>query len=155
MTSSYCVTFNLHAQFALINACFVLSPIPLGSTVLLESHLDKKEGRKIFISCKVTSTDGSKVHTETTGNVHVYTPNVSGDDIMLVSKLAIGHISALLLSVSSPSCSSSCLSCSTLSVHQYQPTTKGSVTQMHQSTTCLNTEDTTDVSVCARVRVCE
>nr|XP_033496916.1 acyl-coenzyme A thioesterase THEM4 [Epinephelus lanceolatus] len=42
------------------------SPIPLGSTVLLESCVDKKEGRKIFLSCKVTSTDGSKVHTETT-----------------------------------------------------------------------------------------
>jgi len=42
------------------------SPIPLGSTVLLESSLDKKEGRKTFISCKVTSTDGSKLHTEAT-----------------------------------------------------------------------------------------
>lgn len=42
------------------------SPIPLGSTVLIESSLDKKEGRKTFVSCKVTSTDGSKVHTETT-----------------------------------------------------------------------------------------
>lgn len=42
------------------------SPIPLGSTLLIESTLDKKEGRKTFISCKVTSTDGSKVHTETT-----------------------------------------------------------------------------------------
>ncbi|XP_032375449.1 acyl-coenzyme A thioesterase THEM4 isoform X1 [Etheostoma spectabile] len=41
-------------------------PIPLGSTVLLESSLDKKEGRKTFISCKVTSSDGSKLHTETT-----------------------------------------------------------------------------------------
>ncbi|XP_071385369.1 acyl-coenzyme A thioesterase THEM4 [Centroberyx affinis] len=43
------------------------SPIPLGSTVLLESSLDKKEGRKTFISCKVTNTDGSKLHTEATG----------------------------------------------------------------------------------------
>lgn len=41
------------------------SPIPLGSTVLLESRLDKKEGRKTLLSCKVTSPDGSKVHTET------------------------------------------------------------------------------------------
>nr|XP_057940112.1 acyl-coenzyme A thioesterase THEM4 [Doryrhamphus excisus] len=40
------------------------SPIPLGSTVLIESTLDKREGRKTFISCKVTSTDGSKLHTE-------------------------------------------------------------------------------------------
>ncbi|XP_041844393.1 acyl-coenzyme A thioesterase THEM4 [Melanotaenia boesemani] len=42
------------------------SPIPLGSTVLIESFLDKREGRKLFMSCKVTSTDGSKVHTEAT-----------------------------------------------------------------------------------------
>ncbi|KAM6910005.1 acyl-coenzyme A thioesterase THEM4 [Xenentodon cancila] len=42
------------------------SPIPLGSTVLIESTLDKREGRKTFISCKVTSTDGSKLHTEAT-----------------------------------------------------------------------------------------
>lgn len=42
------------------------SPIPLGSTVLLESSLDKKEDRKTFISCNVTSVDGSKLHTEAT-----------------------------------------------------------------------------------------
>ncbi|XP_023256611.1 acyl-coenzyme A thioesterase THEM4-like [Seriola lalandi dorsalis] len=42
------------------------SPVPLGSTVLIESSLDTKEGRKTFISCKVTSTDGSKLHTEAT-----------------------------------------------------------------------------------------
>ncbi|XP_038146088.1 acyl-coenzyme A thioesterase THEM4 [Cyprinodon tularosa] len=42
------------------------SPIPLGSTVLIESTLDKEEGKKKFISCKVSSTDGSKLHTEAT-----------------------------------------------------------------------------------------
>ncbi|XP_028326827.1 acyl-coenzyme A thioesterase THEM4 [Gouania willdenowi] len=42
------------------------SPIPLGSTVLIESLMDKKEGRKTFLLCNVTSTDGSKLHTETT-----------------------------------------------------------------------------------------
>ncbi|XP_028985914.1 acyl-coenzyme A thioesterase THEM4 [Betta splendens] len=42
------------------------SPIPLGSTVLIESTLDRKEGKKTYISCKVTSTDGSKLHTEAT-----------------------------------------------------------------------------------------
>ncbi|XP_031589874.1 acyl-coenzyme A thioesterase THEM4 [Oreochromis aureus] len=42
------------------------SPIPLGSTVLIESSLDKKEGRKTFISCKVTSADGARLHTEAT-----------------------------------------------------------------------------------------
>lgn len=43
------------------------SPIPLGSTVLLTCSLDKKDGRKTFLSCQVTSTDGSKLHTEATG----------------------------------------------------------------------------------------
>ncbi|XP_060937438.1 acyl-coenzyme A thioesterase THEM4 [Limanda limanda] len=42
------------------------SPIPLGNTVLIESSLDSREGRKMFISCKVTSADGSKLHTEAT-----------------------------------------------------------------------------------------
>ncbi|AWO96597.1 putative acyl-coenzyme A thioesterase THEM4-like isoform 2 [Scophthalmus maximus] len=42
------------------------SAIPLGSTVLIETSLDSEEGRKKFISCKVTSTDGSKLHTEAT-----------------------------------------------------------------------------------------
>lgn len=43
------------------------SPIPLGNTVLLHCLLDKKEGRKTFVSCQVTSTDGSKLHTEAKG----------------------------------------------------------------------------------------
>ncbi|KAJ8004981.1 hypothetical protein DPEC_G00141910 [Dallia pectoralis] len=47
-----------------INYC---SPIPLGSTVLLTSSLDKEEGRKTFLSSQVTSTDGTKLHTEATG----------------------------------------------------------------------------------------
>lgn len=44
------------------------SPIPLGSTVLIESILDKQEARKTFVSCKITSSDGSKLHTEATGD---------------------------------------------------------------------------------------
>nr|XP_046255972.1 acyl-coenzyme A thioesterase THEM4 [Scatophagus argus]XP_046255973.1 acyl-coenzyme A thioesterase THEM4 [Scatophagus argus] len=58
MISGPIVTANLNINYR--------SPIPLGSTVLLESSLDKKEGKKTFISCKVTSPDGSKVHTEST-----------------------------------------------------------------------------------------
>uniref|UniRef100_A0A3Q3IU21 Acyl-coenzyme A thioesterase THEM4 n=1 Tax=Monopterus albus TaxID=43700 RepID=A0A3Q3IU21_MONAL len=42
------------------------SPISLGSTVLVESTVDKMEGRKTLLSCKVTSTDGSKLYTEAT-----------------------------------------------------------------------------------------
>ncbi|CAL8247220.1 unnamed protein product [Lota lota] len=40
------------------------SPIPLGSTVMLESTLDQREDRKTYLSCIVTSTDGSKIHVE-------------------------------------------------------------------------------------------
>ncbi|CDQ95195.1 unnamed protein product [Oncorhynchus mykiss] len=43
------------------------SPIPLGSTVLLTCSLDKKEGWKTFVSCQVTNTYSSKLHTEATG----------------------------------------------------------------------------------------
>nr|XP_046188303.1 acyl-coenzyme A thioesterase THEM4-like [Oncorhynchus gorbuscha] len=43
------------------------SPISLGSTMLLTCSLDKKEGRKTFVSCQVTNTDSSKLHTEATG----------------------------------------------------------------------------------------
>ncbi|KAK1795156.1 hypothetical protein P4O66_010334 [Electrophorus voltai] len=42
------------------------SPIPLGSVVLLHSALDRVEGRKFFVTCRVTSTDESKLHTEAT-----------------------------------------------------------------------------------------
>nr|XP_055066317.1 acyl-coenzyme A thioesterase THEM4 [Misgurnus anguillicaudatus] len=42
------------------------SPISLGSVVLIQSALDRIEGRKTFLTCKVTSSDGSKLHTEAT-----------------------------------------------------------------------------------------
>ncbi|XP_052003426.1 acyl-coenzyme A thioesterase THEM4-like [Xyrauchen texanus] len=42
------------------------SPMPLGSVVLFHSTLDRIEGRKTFVTCKVTSTDESKLHTEAT-----------------------------------------------------------------------------------------
>lgn len=51
------------------NPSSVKSPIPLGSTVVLESCLDKKEDKKTFVTCKVTSSNGSKLHTEATGNL--------------------------------------------------------------------------------------
>ncbi|XP_076009786.1 acyl-coenzyme A thioesterase THEM4 isoform X2 [Genypterus blacodes] len=57
-TSGLVMTANLNINYR--------SPIPLGSTLLIESCLDKKEGRKVFVSCKVTSTDGSKLYTDAT-----------------------------------------------------------------------------------------
>ncbi|XP_012684613.1 acyl-coenzyme A thioesterase THEM4 isoform X2 [Clupea harengus] len=43
------------------------SPIPLGSVVLVHCALEKVEGRKTFISCRVTSSDRAKLHTDATG----------------------------------------------------------------------------------------
>ncbi|KTF74711.1 hypothetical protein cypCar_00016606 [Cyprinus carpio] len=42
------------------------SPMPLGSVVLIHSALDRKERRKTYITCKVSSTDESKLYTEAT-----------------------------------------------------------------------------------------
>lgn len=44
------------------------SPVPLGSVLLIHSALDRIEGKKIFINCKMTSSDESKLHTEATGD---------------------------------------------------------------------------------------
>lgn len=52
------VTANLNINYR--------KPIPLGSTLVIESSLVKKEGKKIFITCTVTNSDGSKLHTEST-----------------------------------------------------------------------------------------
>ncbi|XP_036440833.1 acyl-coenzyme A thioesterase THEM4 [Colossoma macropomum] len=42
------------------------SPIPLGSVVLIHSALDRVEGRKTFLTCRVTSTDETRLHTDAT-----------------------------------------------------------------------------------------
>ncbi|CAK6439287.1 unnamed protein product [Pipistrellus nathusii] len=52
------MTANLNINFK--------SPIPLCSTVLINSQLDKIEGRKLFVSCKVQSIDGKILYTEAT-----------------------------------------------------------------------------------------
>lgn len=52
------VTANLNVNYRRL--------IPLGSTLVIESSLDKKEAKKVFITCKVTSSDGSKLHTDST-----------------------------------------------------------------------------------------
>ncbi|KAM9783206.1 acyl-coenzyme A thioesterase THEM4 [Neosynchiropus ocellatus] len=53
-----CLTANLNVNYR--------SPVPLGSTVLLQSSLVKREGRKLSLTCQITSPDGSKLHTEAT-----------------------------------------------------------------------------------------
>ncbi|XP_048364213.1 acyl-coenzyme A thioesterase THEM4-like isoform X2 [Sphaerodactylus townsendi] len=43
------------------------NPVPLGSVVLVETKVDKIEGRKLLISGQVRSIDGETLHTEATG----------------------------------------------------------------------------------------
>ncbi|XP_049736460.1 acyl-coenzyme A thioesterase THEM4 isoform X2 [Elephas maximus indicus] len=42
-------------------------PVPLCSVVVINSQLDKVEGRKFFVSCNVRSADEQTLHTEGTG----------------------------------------------------------------------------------------
>ncbi|XP_053550593.1 acyl-coenzyme A thioesterase THEM4-like [Bombina bombina] len=40
--------------------------IPLGSTVIVDSQVDKVEGRKVYASCQIRSHDDALLHTEAT-----------------------------------------------------------------------------------------
>lgn len=42
-------------------------PIPLCTAVVLNSQLEKVEGRKVFVSCAIRSVDEKTLHTEATG----------------------------------------------------------------------------------------
>ncbi|XP_014381492.1 acyl-coenzyme A thioesterase THEM4-like [Alligator sinensis] len=42
------------------------NPVPLGSVVLVDSKVDRTEGRKVFLSCQVRSADGQTLHAEAT-----------------------------------------------------------------------------------------
>uniref|UniRef100_A0A3B4ZR31 Uncharacterized protein n=1 Tax=Stegastes partitus TaxID=144197 RepID=A0A3B4ZR31_9TELE len=90
--------------------CLVLSPIPLGGTVLIESTLDRKEGRKTFISCRVTSDDGSKLHTETTGDSQRRRSFPSVTSLLFDLQLLLHHrvFLSLLQLCSCPSTSARC-----------------------------------------------
>ncbi|KAG8560407.1 hypothetical protein GDO81_014963 [Engystomops pustulosus] len=41
-------------------------PVPLGSTLFVESHVDKIQGRKVYSSCHIQSYDGVILHAEAT-----------------------------------------------------------------------------------------
>nr|XP_056709510.1 acyl-coenzyme A thioesterase THEM4-like [Euleptes europaea] len=43
------------------------NPVPLGSVVLVESKIDRVEGKKVFISGQVRSIDGETLYAEATG----------------------------------------------------------------------------------------
>ncbi|XP_034510197.1 acyl-coenzyme A thioesterase THEM4 isoform X2 [Ailuropoda melanoleuca] len=52
------MTANLNINFR--------RPIPLCSVVVINSQLDKVEGRKLFVSCNVQSVDGKTLHSKAT-----------------------------------------------------------------------------------------
>ncbi|XP_029435253.1 acyl-coenzyme A thioesterase THEM4-like isoform X1 [Rhinatrema bivittatum] len=47
-------------------SCLHYIPIALGSTVIVESKLDKIEGRKVYLTTEIRSVDGEKFHTDAT-----------------------------------------------------------------------------------------
>ncbi|XP_029435256.1 acyl-coenzyme A thioesterase THEM4-like isoform X2 [Rhinatrema bivittatum] len=57
-TSGRVMTANLNINYR--------SPIALGSTVIVESKLDKIEGRKVYLTTEIRSVDGEKFHTDAT-----------------------------------------------------------------------------------------
>uniref|UniRef100_A0A8B9ELU2 Acyl-coenzyme A thioesterase THEM4 n=1 Tax=Anser cygnoides TaxID=8845 RepID=A0A8B9ELU2_ANSCY len=44
-----------------------LAPVPLGSVVLVDGGVDRRDGRKIFLSCQVRGAAGDTLHAEATG----------------------------------------------------------------------------------------
>ncbi|XP_042296993.1 acyl-coenzyme A thioesterase THEM4-like [Sceloporus undulatus] len=59
-----CVTYRVMTANLNIN---YKSPTPLGSVVLVESKLDRVEGRKVFVTGEMRSVDGRTVHADATG----------------------------------------------------------------------------------------
>ncbi|XP_032060436.1 acyl-coenzyme A thioesterase THEM4-like isoform X2 [Aythya fuligula] len=44
-----------------------LAPVPLGSVVLVDGRVDRREGRKLFLSCEVRGAAGDTLHAKATG----------------------------------------------------------------------------------------
>ncbi|KAM3909874.1 acyl-coenzyme A thioesterase THEM4-like [Leptodactylus fuscus] len=57
--SGHVMTANLNINYR--------NPIPLGSTVIVDSHVEKIEGRKVFARGQIRSHDDQILHTEATG----------------------------------------------------------------------------------------
>ncbi|NXM00064.1 THEM4 thioesterase, partial [Tyrannus savana] len=52
------VTANLSIDYVL--------PVPLGTVVLVDAHLERQEGRKVFLECHLRSADGDTLHARAT-----------------------------------------------------------------------------------------
>ncbi|XP_046539069.1 acyl-coenzyme A thioesterase THEM4 [Equus quagga] len=59
MTGESVMTANLNINFK--------RPIPLGSVIVINSQIDKVEGRKFFVSCDVRSVDEKTLYSNATG----------------------------------------------------------------------------------------
>ncbi|XP_035169869.1 acyl-coenzyme A thioesterase THEM4-like, partial [Oxyura jamaicensis] len=44
-----------------------LAPVPLGSVVLVDGRVERRDGRKLFLSCRVHGAAGDTLHAEATG----------------------------------------------------------------------------------------
>lgn len=44
-----------------------LAPVPLGSVVLVDGRVDRRDGRKLFLSCEVRGAAGDTLHAKATG----------------------------------------------------------------------------------------
>lgn len=60
------LSINKYIRFTRTYLLFLCRPIPLLSTVIINSQVDKIEGRKVYVSCTVQSADEKTLHTEAT-----------------------------------------------------------------------------------------
>ncbi|NXG22676.1 THEM4 thioesterase, partial [Grallaria varia] len=52
------VTANLSIDY--------VAPVPLGTVVLVDAHLERQEGRKVFLECHLCSPEGDTLHARAT-----------------------------------------------------------------------------------------
>ncbi|KAL8184726.1 UNVERIFIED_CONTAM: hypothetical protein K2H54_026390 [Gekko kuhli] len=65
-TLSLCALFATNAVLTANLSINFKSPVRLGSVVLVDSQVDRMEGRKVFLSGPVQSVDGQTLHAEGT-----------------------------------------------------------------------------------------
>lgn len=65
--SSFCLRPYLCSQPHTFVPSLSLSPMPVGAVVVADSCMERHEGRKIFLSCRVRDTKGDTLYAEATG----------------------------------------------------------------------------------------
>ncbi|CAH2331427.1 acyl-coenzyme A thioesterase THEM4 [Pelobates cultripes] len=61
MLQLLCIGSSIHLFYLSL-----YSPIPLGHTVIVDSKVEKTEGRKVYATCHIRSHDDKVIHTEAT-----------------------------------------------------------------------------------------